>query len=95
MKEGGLFYTLLLLFFILFAKNELGKINALIVEINPFYGLSNKKVKSVDSTTDDNLINIKLEHSPLKQFKKDLQNFSRRHYFLRIIIKAYYKQILT
>jgi len=51
-------------FFILFAKNELGNINALIVEDNPFYGLSNKKVKSVDSTTDDNLINIKLEHSP-------------------------------
>ena len=64
MKEGCLFYTLLLLFFILFAKNELRNINALIVEDNPFYGLSNKKVKSVDSTTDDNLINIKLEHSP-------------------------------
>lgn len=63
MKEGCLFYTLLLLFFILFAKNELRNINALIVEDNPFYGSSNKKVKSVDSTTDDNLINIKLEHS--------------------------------
>ena len=64
MKEDCLFYILLLLFFSLFAKNELGNINALIVENNPFYGLSIKKVKSVESTTDDNLINIKLEYSP-------------------------------
>jgi hypothetical protein len=66
MKEGCLFYTVLLLFFILFAKNGLGNINALIVENNPFYGLSNEKVKSVESTTNDNLINIKLEYSPEK-----------------------------
>lgn len=64
MKEGYIFYTLLLVVIILFAKNEIGDINALIVENNPFYGLSIKKVKSVESTTDDNLINIKLEYSP-------------------------------
>ncbi len=63
MKEGCLFYTLLLLFFILFAKNELRNINALIVEDNPFYGLSNKKVKSVDSTTDDKLNNQSVLHA--------------------------------
>jgi len=56
-------YPFITLFYFI-CKNELGNINALIVEDNPFYGLSNKKVKSVDSTTDDNLINIKLEHSP-------------------------------
>ena len=64
MKQGCLFYTLLLLIFILFTKNEYGNINALIVENNPFYGLSNAKVKSVESTTNDSLINIKLEYSP-------------------------------
>ena len=64
MKEGYIFYTLLLVVIILFAKNELENVNALIVENNPFYGLSIKKVKSVESTKDDNLINIKLEYSP-------------------------------
>ena len=64
MKEGYIFYTLLLVVIILFAKSELENVNALIVENNPFYGLSIKKVKSVESTTDDNLINIKLEYSP-------------------------------
>ncbi|HEY7228565.1 MAG TPA: hypothetical protein VH481_10620 [Nitrososphaeraceae archaeon] len=64
MREGCIFYTLLLVFFILFAKNEVGNINALIFENNPFYGLSNEKVKSIESTTNDNLINIKLEYSP-------------------------------
>jgi hypothetical protein len=64
MKLGCSIYILLLLAFILFAKNELGNINALIVENNPFYGLSNEKVKSVESTTNDNLINIRLEYSP-------------------------------
>ena len=64
MKAGCSIYFLLLLIFILFAKNEVGDINALIVENNPFYGLSNEKMKSVESTTKDNLINIKLEYSP-------------------------------
>jgi len=64
MKEGRSFYIFLLLIFILFAKNEKEDINALIVENNPFYGLSNEKVKSVESSSNDNLINIKLEYSP-------------------------------
>lgn len=64
MKQGCSIYIFLLLIFILFAKSELGNINALIVENNPFYGLSNEKVKSMESATNDNLINIKLEYSP-------------------------------
>ena len=64
MKPGCLFYIILLLFFILIAKNEFGNTNAVIVENNPFYGLSNEKIKSVEATTDDNLINVKLESAP-------------------------------
>ncbi len=64
MKQGCLFYIVILLVFILFAKNEPGNINALIVENNPFYGLSNEKIESIEPTTNDNLINIKLEYAP-------------------------------
>jgi hypothetical protein len=64
MKQDCLFYIAILLVFILFAKNEFGNINALIVENNPFYGLSNEKIESMESTTNDNLINIKLEYAP-------------------------------
>jgi hypothetical protein len=64
MKPTPLFYIILLLFFILIARNEFGIVNAVIVENNPFYGLSNEKVKSVDTTTGDNLVIIKLEHAP-------------------------------
>jgi len=64
MSLDHFFHIILLLAFILLLKNEPGNLNALIVENNPFYGLSNEKVKSVESTTDDNLINIKLEYSP-------------------------------
>ncbi len=46
-------------------KNEIGNVNALIVENNPFYGQSNHAtIKSVESLTDDNLINIRLEYAP-------------------------------
>ena len=45
-------------------KNEIGNVNALIVENNPFYGQSNVAIKSVESLTDDNLINIRLEYVP-------------------------------
>jgi hypothetical protein len=65
MKLGCLScYIILLLIFILLTKNELANVNAIIIENNPFYGLSNEKIKSVGSTTDDNLINIKLEYAP-------------------------------
>jgi len=59
MKVGCLFCSIiLLLIFILLPKNELENVNALIVENNPFYGLSKQKIKAVESTTDDNLINV-------------------------------------
>jgi hypothetical protein len=48
----------------LLSKNEIANVNALIVENNPFYGSSNQKIKAVESTTDDNLINVKLEYAP-------------------------------
>jgi len=64
MKLGCLFHFILLLAFILLLKNEPGNVNAIIIDNNPFYGLSNEKIKSVESTTDDNLINVKLESAP-------------------------------
>jgi hypothetical protein len=82
MKEGRSFYIFLLLIFILFAKNEKEDINALIVENNPFYGLSNEKVKSVESSSNDNLINIKLEYSP-ETFQPGSPEFSRGLYFTK------------
>lgn len=64
MKQRYLFHVVLLLTFIVFVKNEHGNVNALDIENNPFYGLSNEKVNSIESATDDNLINIKLEYAP-------------------------------
>lgn len=65
MKIACLFCSIiLLLIFILLPKNEPTNVNALIIENNPFYGLSNQKIKAVESTTDDNLINVKLEYAP-------------------------------
>jgi len=73
MKVGCLFCSIiLLLIFILLPENEF--VNALIVENNPFYGLSNQKVKAVESTTDDNLINVKLEYAP-EAFKIGIPEF--------------------
>ena len=64
MKIACLFHTTLLLGIILLLVNGTGNINALIVENNPFYGLSNDEIKIVESTTDDNLTKIKLEYAP-------------------------------
>jgi len=62
MKLGCLFCSIiLLLIFILLPKNELANVNALIIGNNPFYSLSNQRTKAVKSTTDDNLINVKLD----------------------------------
>ena len=73
MKVGCLFCSIiLLLIFILLPENEF--VNALIVENNPFYGLSNQKIKAVESTTDDNLINVKLEYAP-QAFKIGIPEF--------------------
>jgi len=67
MKTVCIFYIALLFALILPLKNEIGNVNALIVENNPFYGQSNAAIKSVESLTDDNLINIiniRLEYAP-------------------------------
>jgi hypothetical protein len=65
MKVGCLFCSIiLLLIFILLPKNELANVNALIIENNPFYGLNIQKIMAVESTTEDNLINVKLEYAP-------------------------------
>ena len=65
MKVGWIFSSFIfLLIFVLLSKNELANVNAVIVENNPFYGLSNEKIKSVESTTDDKLMKIKLEYAP-------------------------------
>jgi len=73
MKVGCLFCSIiLLLIFILLPENEF--VNALIVENNPFYGLSNQMIKAVESTTDDNLINVKLEYAP-EAFKIGIPEF--------------------
>jgi hypothetical protein len=65
MKVGWIFSSIIFLFiFVLLSKNELANVNAAIVENNPFYGLSNEKIKTVESTTDDKLMKIKLEYAP-------------------------------
>jgi hypothetical protein len=64
MKTVCIFYIPLLFALILPLKNEIGNVNALIVENNPLYGQSNAVIKSVESLTDDNLINIRLEYAP-------------------------------
>jgi hypothetical protein len=46
------------------SKNESENVLAVIVENNPFYGLSSEKINTVESTTDDKLIKIKLEYAP-------------------------------
>ena len=75
MKVGCLFCSIiLLLIFILLPENELENVNALTVENNPFYGLSNQRIKTVESTTDDNLINVKLEYAP-EAFKIGIPEF--------------------
>lgn len=48
----------------LILATQVRDVNAIIVENNPFYGLSNAEIKTVESSTDDNLINIKLEYAP-------------------------------
>lgn len=39
-------------------------ISGVIIEHNPFYGLSNTPTRFVESTTGDNLIKVKLEYAP-------------------------------
>jgi hypothetical protein len=84
MKVGCLFCSIiLLLIFILLPKNELANVNALIIENNPFYGLNIQKIMAVESTTEDNLINVKLEYAP-EAFKIGSPEFSRLLYLIRV-----------
>ena len=58
-----LFHIILLFGFILILKVPLS-VSGLIVENNPFYGLSNDPIRSVESITVDNLTRVKLEYAP-------------------------------
>lgn len=49
---------------IFLSDNGIAVVNAVIVENNPFYGLSNAKINTVESITNDKLIKIKLEYAP-------------------------------
>ena len=49
---------------ILLSENEEAVVYGVIVENNPFYGLSNEKINTVESITEDKLMKIKLEYSP-------------------------------
>src|ERR1051325_6205302 len=62
MTAASLFHIVLLFSFFLILKMPLT--NGLVFENNPFYGLSNAPIRSIESITDDNLIKVKLEYSP-------------------------------
>ena len=64
MKASALFHLILFFGFILVLNIPLS-VSGLIVENNPFYGLSNAPIRFVESITDDNLIKVKLEYAPL------------------------------
>jgi len=65
MKVGWIYSSIIfLLIFVSISKNDLANVNAIVVENNPFYGLSNEKINTVESITDDKLIKIKLEYAP-------------------------------
>lgn len=60
MKAFPLFHIILLLGFVLILKVPLSA-SGLIFENNPFYGLHNDAIRSVESITDDSLIRLKFE----------------------------------
>jgi hypothetical protein len=65
MKEYFIIVSVIfLLFIVIFSKFEITISNALIVENNPFYGLSNDRIETVEATTADNSIKVKLEYAP-------------------------------
>ena len=51
-------FNYFLLIFVLLSNNDLANVSAVIVENNPFYGLSSEKINTVESTTDDKLIKL-------------------------------------
>lgn len=63
MKPFPVFQIFLFFGFIL-AFNIPLNINGLIIENNPFYGLTSDPVRSLESTTEDNLIKVKFEYAP-------------------------------
>lgn len=65
MKVGWIYSSIIfLLIFVSLSKNDPANVSAVIVENNPFYGLSSEKINTVESSTDDKLIKIKLEYAP-------------------------------
>ena len=71
---------------ILLSEDEVAVVNGVIVENNPFYGLSNEKIKAVESITDDNLIKIKLEYAP-ELIEIGSPELSKLLYIMRIRMK--------
>jgi hypothetical protein len=63
MNALPLFHIILLFSFVLILKVPLS-VSGIIFENNPFYGLSNDPIRSIESITDDNLIRVKLEYTP-------------------------------
>ena len=63
MNALPLFHIILLFGFVLILKVSLSA-SGLVFENNPFYELSNDPIRSIESTTDDNLIRVKLEYAP-------------------------------
>jgi hypothetical protein len=65
MKITCSFSSIVLSFLIiLLSDNEKAVVYGVIVENNPFYGLSSEKINTVESITDDKMMKIKLEYSP-------------------------------
>jgi hypothetical protein len=65
MKLVWIFSSIIFSSVIIFlSENEVAFVNAVIVENNPFYGLSNVKINTIESITNDKLIRIKLEYAP-------------------------------
>lgn len=73
MNALRLFRIIFLFGFVVILKVPLSA-SGLMFENNPFYGLSNDPIRSVESITDDNLIRVKLEDAP----------FSNSNWFFRI-----------
>ena len=63
MNASPLFQIVLLFGSVLILKVPLSA-SGLVFENNPFFGLSNNPIRSVESITDDNLIKVKLEYAP-------------------------------
>jgi len=65
MKLVWIFSSIIFSSIVIFlSENEVAVVNAIIIENNPFYGLSNVKINTVESFTNDKLIKIKLQYAP-------------------------------